>query len=138
MKPCGAGLLGCLVAWPMTCWAQAADRGGEWLCRVEDAQPLAWFARSPGTTRLLPEHERFLAYLDAREHPDLRNSPAAATPGLEFKDHEDYVGRVRSLRALSLVRLWDSRNMSLFLGVDRHGVYGLHLRREDPHAGATH
>jgi hypothetical protein len=137
MNPCGAGLLGCLVAWPMTCWAQATDRAGDWLGTVDDAQPLAWLARSPGTSRLLAEHERFLAYLDAQEHPELRNSASGVASNLEFKDHLDYVRRVRALRALSLVHLWDSHNMSLFLGVDRRGVYGLHLRREDPHEGAV-
>jgi hypothetical protein len=135
MKPSASGLLGCLIAWPLTCWAQSSTAGGSLACTVDDAQSLQWLARSPGSSPLLPERERFMAEVGASAaHGNLTGSGAR----LEFRDHLDYVARVRSLRALSVVRLWDSRNMSVFLGVDRRGVYGIHLRREDPHEGALH
>jgi hypothetical protein len=134
MKPSGSGLLGCLIAWPLTCWSQSSVVRDNWACTVEDARPLHWLARSPGAT-ILAGHERFLAAAGGAA-PEA--SLMAPGPSLEFKDHLDYVARVRALRAVSVVRLWNSHNTSLFLGVDRRGVYGIHLRREDPREGLLH
>ena len=133
MNPSASGLLGCLVAWPLTCWAQSAAVADSGVCTVDDARPFTWL--SADSTTLLPEHERFLVNIGGAA-PHL--SATAPVPNLQFHDHLDYVARVRALRALPAVRLWDSRNMSLFLGVDRRGVYGIHLRRQDPREGALH
>ena len=134
MNPSASGLLGCLVAWPLTCWAQSAAVADSGVCTVDDARPFTWL--SADSTTLLPEHERFLVNIGGAA-PHL--SATAPVPNLQFHDHLDYVARVRSLRALPLVRLWNSRNTGLVLGVDRRGgVYGIHLRRDDPREGALH
>jgi len=136
MKASATGLLGCLVAWPLTCWAQPSAGGDSWVCTVDDARPYDWLARGPGPVTLVPEHERFFAYLGGAAPHSILVQPDTS---LEFRDHLDYVARVRSLRALPLVRLWNSRNSGLVLGVDRRGgVYGIHLRREDPHQASSH
>ena len=135
MNPSASGLLGCLVAWPLTCWAQSSAVRDSGVCTVDDARPYQWFARSPGLASLQAEHERFLVNLGGAAPLGGRSE---SSPNLQFHDHLDYVARVRALRALPAVRLWDSRNMSLFLGVDRRGVYGIHLRRQDPREGALH
>ena len=49
-----------------------------------------------------------------------------------FVDHLDLVRRLQSLHSLKLVSLWDSRRVSVFVGVDRHGMAGL----QDPAVAA--
>ena len=93
MNPSASGLLGCLVAWPLTCWAQSAAVADSGVCTVDDARPFTWL--SADSTTLLPEHERFLVNIGGAA-PHL--SATAPVPNLQFHDHLDYVARVRALR----------------------------------------
>jgi hypothetical protein len=64
--------------------------------------------------------------------PDDHLDPPKPTLLMRFRDHLNLSERVQSLRSISLLRLWDGRNVSFYLGVDRSGIYGLHFQRNDP------
>lgn len=49
---------------------------------------------------------------------------------LRFRDQEPLVNRLRRLQALPFVTLWDSREATVYVGVDRRGKAGLHLRQK--------
>lgn len=49
-----------------------------------------------------------------------------------FVDHFDMGRRLRSIHSLKLVSLWDSRHVSVFVGVNRRGMPGLHIQQQDP------
>ena len=49
-----------------------------------------------------------------------------------FVDQFDLRERLRSLRRLRLVRLWDDARITVFFGVNKAGVAGLHIQQQDP------
>lgn len=49
---------------------------------------------------------------------------------LRFRDQEPLVNRLRRLQALPFVTLWDSGEATVYVGVDRRGKTGLHLRQK--------
>jgi len=49
-----------------------------------------------------------------------------------FIDQFDLRERLRSLRRLRLVRLWDDARITVFVGVNKAGVAGLHIQQQDP------
>lgn len=49
-----------------------------------------------------------------------------------FVDHLDLRHRLSSIRFLKLVPLWDGRRLTIYVGVDRHGMAGLHIQQQDP------
>jgi dihydropteroate synthase len=57
--------------------------------------------------------------------------PARTAP-LRFFDRDSLRAQVESIRRLPLLRLFDNREMSIYLGVDRKGVAGLHLQQRRP------
>lgn len=59
---------------------------------------------------------------------DLRGGTAP----LRFFDRDSLRAQVESLRRRPLFRLFDARRMSLYLGIDRKGVAGLHLQQRQP------
>jgi hypothetical protein len=50
----------------------------------------------------------------------------------DFADHNDPQGQLRALRHLRVLRLWDDRHLSVFVGLNREGLPGLHFQRRDP------
>jgi len=53
-----------------------------------------------------------------------------ALQDLPFRDREPLINRLRALRALPIVTLWDSRQATVYVGVNRDGEPGLHLRQK--------
>jgi len=49
-----------------------------------------------------------------------------------FVDQFDLRERLRSLRRLRIVRLWDDARITVFFGVSKAGVAGLHIQQQDP------
>ncbi|MCX7058583.1 MAG: hypothetical protein NTZ79_15750 [Proteobacteria bacterium] len=60
------------------------------------------------------------------------SSPQHQAMLARFVDHLDLARRLQSLHSLKLLPLWDSGRFSVFLGVDRHGMAGLHIQQQDP------
>lgn len=49
---------------------------------------------------------------------------------LTFRDNQPLVNRLKRIQAVSLVTVWDSTAATLYLGVNRDGEPGLHLRQK--------
>lgn len=49
---------------------------------------------------------------------------------LAFRDHQPLVHRLRRIQAVALVTVWDSTSATLYVGVNRDGEPGLHLRQK--------
>jgi len=62
------------------------------------------------------------------------SAPATEPPNpfaqLRFRDQQPLVNRLRRLQALPFVTLWDSRAATIYVGVNRDGETGLHLRQK--------
>ena len=54
---------------------------------------------------------------------------------LTFKDNQPLVNRLRRIQALALVTVWDSTSATLYVGVNRDGEPGLHLRQKKQDRG---
>ncbi|MBS0375396.1 MAG: hypothetical protein JSR73_12530 [Proteobacteria bacterium] len=76
---------------------------------VEAARPLP-FARSTGPDAAVP-----------------LVTSLRATP---FSDHRDLASRLRGVRRLKLVPVYDDAWVTVFLGLDRRGVPGLHVQQQ--------
>lgn len=127
-------LLACLPA------LAAAPHGLTDHCTHEDAEaaePGAADNRSPRD----PASEETAAIEAEAVHP--LPAVAVAAPSLptaahrtlwptRFVDHFDLVMRLRSIRRLKLLRLWDNSRVTVFFGVNRAGVAGLHIQQQDP------
>jgi hypothetical protein len=78
-----------------------------------------------------------------RSPSNLKPAHAGAEPapipnpfaGLRFRDQEPLVNRLSQLQAVPLVTLWDSREATVYLGVNRRGKAGLHLRQKTDDRG---
>ena len=66
------------------------------------------------------------------ERPAPHALPLTGWSPLRFVDHLELGERIRSLRRVRLLRLWDDARLTVFLGVDRAGVAGLHIQQQDP------
>jgi hypothetical protein len=54
----------------------------------------------------------------------------AALRELTFRDNQPLVNRLKRIQALPLVTVWDSTAATLYVGVNRDGEPGLHLRQK--------
>jgi len=48
-----------------------------------------------------------------------------------FVDHLDLGTRLRAIKRLKIVPVFDNARVTIFLGVDRSGVAGLHIQQQD-------
>ena len=48
-----------------------------------------------------------------------------------FVDHFDLATRLRAFKRLKLVPVFDNARVTIFIGVDRRGVAGLHIQQQD-------
>jgi hypothetical protein len=48
-----------------------------------------------------------------------------------FVDHFDLATRLRAIKRLKIVPVFDNARVTIFLGVDRRGVAGLHIQQQD-------
>ena len=55
---------------------------------------------------------------------------AVAFRDVTFRDHQPLVNRLKRIQAVALVTVWDSTSATLYLGVNRDGEPGLHLRQK--------
>lgn len=62
---------------------------------------------------------------------------SAELADLPFRDREPLVNRLRSIQALPFFTLWDSSGATLYVGIDRKGSPGLHLRQKGHSEGAV-
>lgn len=58
-------------------------------------------------------------------------------PDLPFRDREPLINRLKSIQALPFVTLWDSGEATVYVGVDRRGRAGLHLRQKRDDRGTA-
>jgi hypothetical protein len=49
---------------------------------------------------------------------------------LAFRDYQPLVNRLKRIQAVALVTVWDSTSATLYVGVNRDGEPGLHLRQK--------
>jgi hypothetical protein len=54
----------------------------------------------------------------------------AALRELKFRDNQPLVNRLKRIQAVPLVTVWDSTAATLYVGVNRDGEPGLHLRQK--------
>jgi hypothetical protein len=62
---------------------------------------------------------------------ELRNAARHVWTPARFSDHVDIVKRLRSLRRLKLLPVWDDTRVTVFFGFDRAGHAGLHFEQQD-------
>ena len=116
--------------------ATAAARGGERAsldhCTLEDAQTAEQpGGNAPAAAAMAVELAHPLPAAAVERPAPLALANAAWLP-LRFVDHLDVGERIRSLRRVRLLRLWDDARLTVFLGLNRAGVAGLHFQRQDP------
>lgn len=99
-------------------------------CELKPAKELApppaasaWVARN--TYPLLqPERIEFAAPVVE----DSRSARALST--LQFRDNQPLVNRLKRIQAWPLLTIWDSSAATLYVGVNRDGEPGVHLRQK--------
>jgi hypothetical protein len=55
---------------------------------------------------------------------------ARAFGGLQFRDNQPLVNRLKRVQSWPLFTIWDSRAATLYVGVNRDGEPGVHLRQK--------
>ena len=120
--------------------AAAAARAGEpsslERCTREDAQTAEPVTALPGDNQ--PAASAIAAELAhplpamTPERSTLHGLPHASWSPLRFVDHLELGERIRSLRRVRLLRLWDDARLTVFFGLNRAGVAGLHFQQQDP------
>jgi len=63
--------------------------------------------------------------------PDALEPPASGLQAAPFSDHRDLARRLRTVRRLKLVPVYDDARVTVFLGLDRRGVPGLHVQTQE-------
>ena len=120
--------------------AAAAARAGEESslerCTREDAQTAEPVAAAPGDNQ--PAAAAIAAELahplpaTTAERSAPHALPNAGWSPLRFVDHLELGERIRSLKRVRLLRLWDDSRLTVFFGLNRAGVAGLHFQQQDP------
>ena len=64
------------------------------------------------------------------------NAPVNPLGQLRFRDQQPLVNRLRRLQAVPFVTVWDSRDATVYVGVNRDGETGLHLRQKRDDRGS--
>ncbi len=111
------------------------------LCTREDVQSAS--AGAPdASARAAPEARAIAAEtahtlpavsVEARPLPSpARRSSWPARLVDRFVDHFDLATRLRAMRRLKIVPVFDNSRITVFFGVDRRGVAGLHVQQQDP------
>ena len=117
--------------------ARAGQRASLGRCTLEDAQTAEPVTAGPG--EYAPAAAAMAAEL---AHPLPTPGPATERAAarvflhegwspLRFVDHLELGDRIRSLRPLRLLRLWDDSTMTVFVGLNRAGVAGLHVQQQE-------
>jgi hypothetical protein len=107
-----------------------ADPRQDERCTREDAE----FAAAPEIDGIGAEalHALPPVTVDARALPPLARRgiwpPDFVT---NFVDHLDLATRLRAIKHLKIVPVFDNARLTVFFGIDRHGVAGLHFQQQD-------
>jgi hypothetical protein len=121
------------------CAARAGARGEE-LCTREDAQTAGPGATDadggphPAAARQANAISAETVHVLPAVTVDSRSLAPSARRGFWpalFVDHLDLATRLRAIRRLKLVPVFDNARITVFIGVDRHGVAGLHFQQQD-------
>jgi hypothetical protein len=91
---------------------------------------LAHLPPDPAAKPSLIEHDAITLSAD----DDSRSALALRT--LQFRDNEPLVNRLKRVQAWPLLTIWDSTSSTLYLGVNRDGEPGVHLRQKRQDRGA--
>ncbi len=87
-------------------------------------RPIASASRVPMVYRFPANAARLeTAALDASRRPDVIRD-------LTFRDNQPLINRLKRLQALPFVTVWDSTAATVYVGVNRDGEPGLHLRQK--------
>jgi hypothetical protein len=107
-----------------------ADARQDERCTREDAQSAA----APEIDGIEAEamHALPTVTLDAHPLPPLEHR-GIWPPGFvaHFVDHFDLAARLRAIKHLRIVPVFDNARLTVFFGIDRHGVAGLHFQQQD-------
>jgi hypothetical protein len=133
--------IACALAAVIACAAPGGARHGatrtarDSRCTLEDARTATPDARSGSDPRGVAAA---VAAEAARPLPrvvdstvELRNTARHVWTPARFSDHVDLVQRLRSLRRLKLLPVWDDARVTVFFGLDRAGHAGLHFEQQE-------
>ena len=65
------------------------------------------------------------------EHPGSAAADSPPDAPLGFRDYRAPKARLRALRELKVLRLWDTSYVSVWFGLDRKGRPGVHFRQRN-------
>ena len=93
---------------------------------------------SAGNTERGFEYTKLSRDVAARTAEASKPLPEPANPlaVLRYRDQQPLVNRLRHLQALPVLTLWDSGVATLYVGVNRDGDPGLHLRQKRDDRGS--
>jgi len=121
---------------PVPAAAHAGDQ-----CTREDARSATAGAADGGPGAMTAESNAIAAEaalslptvtVESRALPSPpRHSFWAANFVEHFVDHFDLGTRLRAIKRLKIVPVFDNARVTIFLGVDRRGVAGLHIQQQD-------
>lgn len=116
--------------------ARAGDR-----CTREDARSATAGdadggpgAATPQSNAIAAEAAQSLPTVTVESHalpPPAHRSFWAANFVDHFVDHFDIGTKLRAIKRLKIVPVFDNARVTIFLGVDRRGVAGLHIQQQD-------
>ena len=132
---------GALIALTLGCAGARADERPAAECTREDARVAAG-AEGAGSTSAASESSAIAAEA-AHTLPPVTVESQALQPAPHrafwpvrfvdhFVDHFDLGAKLRALKRLKIVPVFDNARITVFLGVDRRGVAGLHIQQQDP------
>lgn len=111
--------------------ASAHPGAGASGCTREDARN----ADRSGTAAIAAEARRILPAYATASAATPAADPGASLLGGRFTalaDRASLIDRMRTSPRLRILRLWDTRKVTVYFGVDRRGFAGLHVAQQDP------
>jgi hypothetical protein len=130
-----------LIALALTPMAVRANARAEAECTRDDARSAAGGEIEGGPAASTPESAAIAAeaaHMLPAVTVESRPLPAAARRGFwpvrfvdHFVDHFDLATKLRAIRRLKIVPVFDNARVTIFLGIDRRGVAGLHIQQQD-------
>jgi hypothetical protein len=126
--------------------APAPDTLSALACTVCDFRPTLDLLLKPPASLHAEFVESATSDIESRDAlpQHLGTSLGAASPSrveslatLQFRDNEPLINRLKRVQAWPLLTLWDSSAATLYLGLDKHGEPGVHLRQKRSDRGSV-
>ena len=111
------------ASWALSLALACGTGGADEVVRASAAELAA-------TVAVIPEPWRVRAPASDVAAPATLAAPSNPLAQLRFRDQQPLVNRLRRLQAVPFVTVWDSRDATLYVGVNRDGETGLHLRQK--------